>query len=293
MNPCFLFFENVLNLESSRSNDDEPDLAVIEQYVAKHLIHHTASIARGICPTQAGYPVKKTRLAIVGWRHGVVPNDAVPACLNKLFTNPVGVGSDFRHFLGLRDCPTLIEKLNRVGELPCADESDFLTRAGCACGINPMCVCPVHLCKCQKCKIHGVNARKCAWRAAAVDYLQKKMPQLMGNPATTHEVTYMQALELADRKTPGSARERNLLNIFARSEKAQPLCTTTANCDISQTIQFSHIRVDGTVGTMSTGSVIFSLRDGMMLTVSMMAKLMGRNVMEVTARLVSQNINLR
>ena len=44
---------------------------------------------------------------------------------------------------------------------------------------------------------------------------------------------------------------------------------------------------------MSTGSVIFSLRDGMALTVPMMAKLMGRNVMEVTARLVSQNINLR
>ena len=105
----------------------------------------------------------------------------------------------------------------------------------------------------------------------------------MGNPTTTHEATYMQALELADRKTPDSARERNLLNIFARSEKAQPLCTTTANCDISQTIHFSHIKADGTVGTMSTGSVIFSLRDGMMLTVSMMAKLMGRNVMEVTA----------
>jgi site-specific DNA-cytosine methylase len=283
MKPCFFFFENVVTLQSSRSNDDDLDLAVIEQYVAKHLIHHSTSILKGICPTQAGYPVKKTRLAIVGWRKGVVHEDAVPACLRKLFTNPIGVASDFRHFLGLRDCPTLIEKLNRVGELPRADESDFLTRAGCACGIDPWCVCPIHLCKCKHCKLHGNGARKCSWRAAAADYLQKRIPQLLENPSTAHAVTYIQALELADRKTPTSARERNLLNIFARSVKAQPLYSTTANCDISQTIQFSHIKADGTVGTMSTGSVIFSFRDGMALTVPMMAKLMGRNVMEVTA----------
>jgi hypothetical protein len=267
-----------------------PDLAVIEEFVSRNLTNHATAIVKGISRTQAGYPVKKTRLAIAGWRHGVVRNDALPTCLAKLFTNPCGAGSDFRHFLGLRDCPTLIEKLKRVGELPCADESDFLTRAGCACGINPMHLCPVHLCKCQKCKIHGVNARKCAWRAAAADYLQKKMPQLMGNPTTTHEATYMQALELADRKTPDSARERNMLNIFARSANAQPLWTTTANFDLSQTIKFSHIKADGTVGTMNTGSVIFSLRDGMALTVPMMAKLMGRNVMEIAGLGVIQGV---
>ena len=275
----------MLNIESSRSNggDGMPDLALIEEYISRNLIFHTTSIAKGICPTQAGYPVKKARLAIAGWRNGVVRNDALPSCLAKLFMNPIGVASDFRLFLGLRDCPILVEKLKRVGELPYADESDFLSRTGCACGIDPMRVCPVHVCKCRECKTKGVNAKKCAWRAAAADYLEKKMPQLMANPSTVHAVTYMQALELADRQTPDSARERNMLNIFARSPKAQPLCTTTANCDLSQTIKFSHVKADGTVGTMNTGSVIFSLRDGTALTVPMMAKLMGRNVMEVAA----------
>ena len=116
------------------------------------------------------------------------------------------------------------------------------------------------------------------------------MPQLMANPSTGHAVTYMQALELADRKTPASARERNMLNIFARSTNAQPLWTTTANCDLSQTIKFSHIKADGTVGTMSTGSVIFSRRDGMALTVPMKAKLMGRNVMEIAGLGVGEGV---
>ena len=292
MKPCFFLFENVLNIESSRSNgvDGLPDLAVIEEYVTRNLTGYTTSIAKGICPTQAGYPVKKTRLAIVGWRHGVILQTALPSCLAKLFMNPSGVGSDFRHFVGLRDCPTLIEKLKRVGELPDADEADFLSRTGCACGIDSMRVCPVHVCKCRECRTFGGNAKKCAWRAAAADYLQKKMPQLMANPSTGHAVTYMQALELADRKTPASARERNMLNIFARSTNAQPLWTTTANCDLSQTIKFSHIKADGTVGTMNTGSVIFSLRDGMALTVPMMAKLMGRNVMEIAGLGVGEGV---
>ena len=280
MNPCFFFFENVLNIESSRSYG-MPDLAVIEEYVSRHLTLHTTSIAKGICPTQAGYPVKKTRLAIAGWRHGVIRADALPSCLAKVFMNPCSVASDYRHFLGLTDCSTLLEKLKRVGELPYVDEADFLSRTGCACGVDPMRVCPVHVCKCKQYKVHGTDANKCSWRMAAADYLEKKIPQLLANPSTGHVVTYMQALEMADRKTPDSARERNMLNIFARTTKAQPLWTTTANCDISQTITFSHIRADGTVGTMSTGSVIFSLRDGMALTVPMMAKLMGRNVMEV------------
>ena len=81
-----------------------------------------------------------------------------------------------------------------------------------------------------------------------------------------------------------------MLNIFARSTNAQPLWTTTANCDLSQTIKFSHIKADGTVGTMSTGSVIFSLRDGMALTVPMMAKLMGRNVMEIAGLGVGEGV---
>ena len=80
---------------------------MIEEYVTQYLTGYTTSIAKGICPTQAGYPVKKTRLAIVGWRHGVILQTALPSCLATLFMNPSGVGSDFRQFLGVERLPNL------------------------------------------------------------------------------------------------------------------------------------------------------------------------------------------
>ena len=79
---------------------------------------------------------------------------------------------------------------------------------------------------------------------------------------------------------PQGARERNLLNILARLPAAQPLRDTRMIFDISQPIdRCSASRTFyGIVPTMIPNSVMWSMRAGRPLTVSEMAKLMGRDL---------------
>ena len=97
-------------------------------------------------------------------------------------------------------------------------------------------------------------------------------------------LTYMQALELDTgtplpiRNVPQSARERNLLNVFARLPAAQPLRSTVMIMDISQAIDRCHAKTDGTVPTMATNAKMWSMRAGRPLDVSEMAKLMGHDL---------------
>ena len=108
-------------------------------------------------------------------------------------------------------------------------------------------------------------------------------------------LTYMQALELDDetplpiRNVPQSARERNLLNVFARLPAAQPLRSTLMILDISQAIDRCHAKTDGTVPTMATNAKMWSIRAGRALEVVEMAKLMGHDLADVNLRGTSEN----
>ena len=108
-------------------------------------------------------------------------------------------------------------------------------------------------------------------------------------------LTYMQALELDKetplpiRNVPQSARERNLLNVFARLPAAQPLRSTMMILDISQAIDRCHAKTDGTVPTMATNAKMWSIRAGRALEVVEMAKLMGHDLADVNLRGTSEN----
>ena len=108
-------------------------------------------------------------------------------------------------------------------------------------------------------------------------------------------LTYMQALELYNetpqpiRNVPHSARERNLLNVFARLPAAQPLRSTLMILDISQAIDRCHAKTDGTVPTMATNAKMWSIRAGRALEVVEMAKLMGHDLADVNLRGTSEN----
>ena len=97
-------------------------------------------------------------------------------------------------------------------------------------------------------------------------------------------LTYMQALELDKetpqpiRNVPQSARERNLLNVFARLPAAQPLRSTLMILDISQAIDRCHAKTDGTVPTAGINAKLWSFRAGRALDVIEVAKLMGHEL---------------
>ena len=92
-------------------------------------------------------------------------------------------------------------------------------------------------------------------------------------------LTYIQALELIEHQSvPQSARERNLLNVFARLHAARPLRHTMLIMDISQAIDRCNATADGTVPTMATNAKMWSMRAGKALSVSEMAKLMGHDL---------------
>ena len=139
--------------------------------------------------------------------------------------------------------------------------------------------CPKHSCKCKKC-IAGERL-VCSWRAKASAYLRNTGLQKARNDGC---VTYIQALELADQKVPQSARERNLLNNFARQPEAQPLRGTQMIFDLSQGIDHCRARFDGTVGNMATNAKMWSVAAGRDLNVSEMAKLMGHDLGEANLR---------
>ena len=105
-------------------------------------------------------------------------------------------------------------------------------------------------------------------------------------------LTYMQALELDKeqpiRNVPQSARERNLLNVFARLPAAQPLRSTMMILDISQAIDRCHAKTDGTVPTMATNARMWSMRAGRELMVNEMAKLMGHDLDDINLRGITE-----
>ena len=100
-------------------------------------------------------------------------------------------------------------------------------------------------------------------------------------------LTYIQALEIIGLQVPNSARERNLLNVFACLPEAQPLQDTVMIMDISQSIHRCKPRYDGTVPTMATHARMWSMLAGRELDVSEMAKLMGCELCELNLQYTS------
>ena len=93
-------------------------------------------------------------------------------------------------------------------------------------------------------------------------------------------LTYIQALELMNQPVTHSARERNLLNVFARLPMAQPLNSTLLIIDISQAVNRCQLKLEVTVPTIATNAKMWSMRAGRSLNVSEMAKLIGHGLIK-------------
>jgi hypothetical protein len=190
------------------------------------------------------------------------------ADLSEIFAHmvqhPVPVQGTFRHFLGLPD-DDFETPWHRVGQPPTAEEMSRLTQfPPCSCGVDPRVLCEAHPCKCNKCR-NDANA-SCMWRQWAMEVLSKQVPadgtldDLLAGYKDS--MTYIHVLEAYGSQGPTSGRERNLLNITALMQSLQPLGSTNGILDKAKRIGVGGLRSDGTVGTMLTGSSMWSVADG-------------------------------
>jgi hypothetical protein len=192
------------------------------------------------------------------------PSATLALIFNRMITTPLIVEGTFRHLLGLADADGQLP-WQRVGQPPTAGEMMRLMQTPpCTCGIDPRVLCAAHPCKCAKCT-DGVSA-SCMWRQWALENLAKNvlitgtLEDLLAG--CKDSMTYIQVLEAYGGEGPASARERNLLNITALLPSMQPIRSTNGIVDRSKRIGAGGLRSDGTVGTMLTGSTMWSVADG-------------------------------
>ena len=286
LNPVIYVMENVLEIGSGDADDD---LSAIKEFMDEQFGdgYHTLNI-QGVTPKHHGYVVQKERLLLIGGRNDQVCKQSMMNVFNQLNEHPIPVVDTYWTFLGCEG--VCAEILDGVGQVPSPYFSVRIHETTCNCGIDPMIVCPVHPCFCDKCK--AGEQLQCSWRHKMMKYLaDKNLTNLINDGC----LTYMQALELDTgtplpiRNVPQSARERNLLNVFARLPAAQPLRSTLMILDISQAIDRCHAKTDGTVPTMATNAKMWSIRAGRALEVVEMAKLMGHDLADVNLRGTSEN----
>jgi hypothetical protein len=96
--------------------------------------------------------------------------------------------------------------------------------------------------------------------------------------ARLEQLTYVQVLELQDKPTPASPRERSVLNLLTHMPQVHPLRTTTACFDLTQSHDHVTIKTDGTTPTFAKNTVVWSVRDGRALTLREMARLLGHDL---------------
>ncbi len=203
------------------------------------------------------------RRSLILWVYEVICADLV-GILARMVQTPVIVQGTFRHLLGLTDADGGIP-WHRVGQPPNAEEMSMLMQfPPCSCAVDPRVLCEAHPCKCDKCRNGATDS--CMWRHWALEILSKQVP-----PGGTLEdllagyrdsMTYIRVLEAYGGQGPKSGRERNMLNITALMPSLQPIGSTNGIFDKAKRIGIGGLRTDGTVGTMLTGSSMWSVADG-------------------------------
>ena len=283
MQPVMFVMENVMDICHPSGEATESDMTVIQDYMKKRLgdSYETVTINNS-SPIHHGYPMERTRVLVIGSRNDQVHGTVLQNIFSKLIDTPRAVENTYWTLLGMQGLAD--EVLNSVGQLPIPSAAVMIQSSGCKCGVDPMIECPQHPCLCDKCTKQGKRL-ECTWRARAVAFIADTGLQWT---AADGCVTYIQALELAQQKAPCSARERNLLNIFARQPAAQPLRSTRMIFDLSQAIDRCRPKYDGTVPTMATNATMWSMRAGRALNVSEMAKLMGQDLGEADLRFTTE-----
>ncbi len=290
MQPALFFMENVTNIADDHG-DGKNDLQEIEKYVKDELPNYSILTLKGVEPVMTGHPAHKPRLLILGARGDQASPIKMHSCFNMILANPMPVRFSYRQFLGFEDSSPI--PWQRVGTLPSAQERMDIVRANCSCGVDPMVVCAVHACKCDKCK-DSAEKDTCQWRQLAHCRLVKTFGENFRlHPSVKDKLTYVQVLEMYGHEAPAAPRERNLLNVVALFPSLQPLISTNAILDKSQSIDRMGLKVDGSVGTMATSAAMWSMRDGRTLTACQIAKLMGHKLDDIGVHFKLAETNLR
>ena len=265
MQPALFLCENVVGLARGQEHGD---LGAIMGYFNAHVPNYHVSVVNGIDPTHFGFPQAKNRLLILGIRTDQGSGHVLEQNLAALIAEPMPITHSWRSFLGLGDG---LPGLDRVGTvMKYADPGP----GRCTCSVSPSRVCQVHPCHCKKC--HGADPLGCGWRAKHHSFLDAHCKGWAA--AYKDKVMYMQIVDADPR--PGkadilTARVRNMLNILALMPNLQPLSTTYAICDISQSIDYASVRVDGVCPTAPRSAAMWSFRDACLLNGPQLAKLMG------------------
>ena len=107
---------------------------------------YTVQVVRNLSPAWSGYPTRRTRAFLIGWRADI-GGARVGEPLQSLMNAPMMVEQTFLRFLGLQ---RQID-WSRMGECPTPEELSYVSTSSCKCGLDPMVRCPAHPCKCGKC----------------------------------------------------------------------------------------------------------------------------------------------
>ena len=125
------------------------------------------------------------------------------------------------------------------------------------------------------------GGKSCEWREKANTYINQQFGISTVPQHFLQEITYVQALELFSgnkRCGPTSPRERNMLNIIARTPSFQPMSRTYACMDISQSINRMKLQTSGAVPTIGLNTSIWVFAFGMTLNQYQIARLMGHGL---------------
>ena len=233
---------------------------------------YTIQTMKNLSPAWAGFPIRRSRLFICGWREDI-GQDGVAQPMECLVGAPMAMDKSYLAFLGIRRQ----HDWSRVGAYPIAEELAHIRASGCACGVDPFQICRVHNCKCRRC---GEDGLQCTWRGLLAQMIvdQGLEGAARANAAT---LSYINVLELHGSSTPQHPRQRIFLNLLALRADARPLNDTLLVADLSQNPPHGDVLLDGELPTLTTSSCLWSFQAGQALSVYHLAAMMGLDTTEI------------
>ena len=259
--------------EVPRQEDLQIILTKAQEIVQAGPAKYTIQVVRNLTPAWSGYPTRRKRVFLIGWRADIDGARAGEP-LQSLMDTPMGVHQSFLRFLGMqREIDW-----SRVGECPTTQELLYISASPCKCGLDPMECCPVHPCKCSRCGESGVE---CTWRAMFTTFIASgSTTDMVRNRRGT--LTYLQVMEMNGRKGPQQPRQRVLINLIAILPDTQPLNDTLMVGDVSQNPPFGDSFAQGETPVFTTSSNVWVFQVGQTFRTHHMAALMGLDLSMVT-----------
>ena len=258
--------------EMPSQNALEKIMETLKSTLQAAAVVYSIQVVRNLTPAWSGYPTRRKRLFIIGWRADIDGTSAAQP-LQSLVAAPLHVEHSFLRFLRLERGVDW----SRVGECPSGEELSKLSASPCRCGLDPMVCCPVHPCRCGRC---GDSGTECVWRAMCVEYMARDaLAGIFGKKKGM--LTYLQVMEMQGREGPDNPRRRLLINLFALQPGAHPLNETLMLGDISQNPPMGDLFSDGETPVFTTSSNVWVFQTGEILKTSHAAALMGLDLSTV------------